>query len=193
LKVYGEGEWKVKVHGRSKRRTWRKFHIGIDAKTQEIMVCDLTTNSEGDAEVATRMLDAMPGRINSVRGDGAYDACDFRAKVHQKGGKTIVPPPRTAVYKGAKDGWERQRDVSLAEIAGLGGDEWGRKLWKKLSGYYRRSLVETTMFRLKRMLGERLKGRLLGSQRTEAICKSMVLNKMSKLGLPKGEWVPIAA
>jgi hypothetical protein len=28
LKVYGEGEWKVRVHGYSKRRTWRKLHLG---------------------------------------------------------------------------------------------------------------------------------------------------------------------
>jgi len=27
LKVYGEGEWKMKKHGKSKRRTWRKFHL----------------------------------------------------------------------------------------------------------------------------------------------------------------------
>jgi len=26
LKIYGEGEWKVRVHGVSKRRTWRKLH-----------------------------------------------------------------------------------------------------------------------------------------------------------------------
>ena len=36
LKVYGEGEWKVRVHGVSKRRTWRKLqrklHIGIEVK-----------------------------------------------------------------------------------------------------------------------------------------------------------------
>ncbi|CUI18152.1 transposase (plasmid) [Candidatus Protochlamydia naegleriophila] len=43
LKVHGEGEWKVKVHGKSKRRTWRKFHIGIDAETLEIVCCELTT------------------------------------------------------------------------------------------------------------------------------------------------------
>ncbi|HDR9512327.1 TPA: IS5 family transposase, partial [Burkholderia cepacia] len=27
VKVYGEGEWKVRQHGYSKRRTWRKVHI----------------------------------------------------------------------------------------------------------------------------------------------------------------------
>jgi len=37
IKVYGEGEWKVKVHGASKRRKWIKLHITIDAKTQEII------------------------------------------------------------------------------------------------------------------------------------------------------------
>ena len=29
LKVYGEGEWKVRQHGWSKRRTWRKLHLGV--------------------------------------------------------------------------------------------------------------------------------------------------------------------
>ena len=28
LKVYGEGEWKVRQHGWTKRRTWRKLHVG---------------------------------------------------------------------------------------------------------------------------------------------------------------------
>ena len=29
IKVYGEGEWKVKKHGASKHRTWRKIHVGM--------------------------------------------------------------------------------------------------------------------------------------------------------------------
>uniref|UniRef100_A0A0S4TX19 Transposase n=1 Tax=Ralstonia solanacearum TaxID=305 RepID=A0A0S4TX19_RALSL len=31
LKLYGEGEWKVRKHGWSKRRTWRKVHLAMDA------------------------------------------------------------------------------------------------------------------------------------------------------------------
>jgi hypothetical protein len=27
LKVYGEGEWKQRIHGKQKRRTWRKLHL----------------------------------------------------------------------------------------------------------------------------------------------------------------------
>ena len=30
VKVFGEGEWKVRQHGYSKRRTWRKLHLGAD-------------------------------------------------------------------------------------------------------------------------------------------------------------------
>jgi hypothetical protein len=36
IKVEGEGEWNARKHGGTKRRVWRKIHIGIDAKTREI-------------------------------------------------------------------------------------------------------------------------------------------------------------
>jgi hypothetical protein len=193
LKVYGEGEWKVKVHGKAKRRTWRKLHIGIDADTQDIVCCELTGNDEGDAEVAEKMLDRVKGSIKSFRGDGAYDSNSLRKKVHEKGGTCIIPPPRNATYKGEISGWKKERDGNVAAIVGFGGEEQGRKLWKIFSGYHQRSLVETSMFRVKKIFGEKLKGRSLGVQRTEAICKCLVLNKMNKLGLPDGEWVLKAA
>jgi hypothetical protein len=37
FKVYGESEWKVRQHGWSKRRTWRKLHLGVDEATGEIV------------------------------------------------------------------------------------------------------------------------------------------------------------
>ena len=36
VKVYGEGEWKVRQHGYSKRRTWRKLHLCVDEESREI-------------------------------------------------------------------------------------------------------------------------------------------------------------
>lgn len=193
LKVHGEGEWKVKVHGKSKRRTWRKLHIGIDAETQDIVCCELTGNNKGDAEMAEQMLEKLPCKVKSARGDGAYDASRFRKKVHDKGGVCIVPPPRDATYKGTEEDWEKERDDAIAAIQGFGGDDIGRKIWKVCSGYYERSLVETTMFRIKKMFGGRLKARSIGSQKTETICKCMVINKMNKMGMPKFEWVFKAA
>jgi hypothetical protein len=188
LKVYGEGEWKVKIHGKSKRRTWRKFHIGIDAETQDILCCELTENDKGDAATAEKMLNDLPGNIHSARGDGAYDGQRFRSKVHQKGGICIVPPPRDATFKGSPEEWAEERDSYLAIIEGFGGGDGGRRLWKIFSGYHRRSLVETAMFRMKRMFGEQLKARSMGCQKTESICKCLVINKMNKLGLPNGKW-----
>lgn len=193
LKVYGEGEWKIKVHGKSKRRTWRKLHIALDANTQDVVCCELTTNDKGDAETAEKMLNKLPNSIRSARGDGAYDSSRFRKKVYEKAGSCIVPPPRGASYKGAVDGWERERDAAIAAIVGFGGGEDGRRLWKICSHYHQRSLVETGMFRIKKLFGESLKSRSMGAQTTESICKCLIINKMNKLGLPKGEWVLKAA
>lgn len=190
LKVHGEGEWKVKVHGKSKRRTWRKFHIGIDAETQDILCCELTGNNKGDAEIAEQMLSKLPCKVKTARGDGAYDASRFRKKIHDKGGICIVPPPREAAYKGRPEEiWEKERDDAIAAIHGFGGDDIGRRLWKICSGYHERSLVETAMFRVKRMFGGRLKARSIDSQKTEAICKCMIINKMNNLGMPRFEWL----
>lgn len=44
LKVYGEGEWKVRKHGVSKHRTWRKRHLAQDVATGELEAVELTTN-----------------------------------------------------------------------------------------------------------------------------------------------------
>lgn len=188
LKVCGEGEWKVKIHGKGKRRTWRKFHIGIDACTQDVVVWEMTRNNEGDGSVAEGLLDHVKGKIDRAYGDGAYDGCSFRKKVYEKGGKTIVPPPRNATYKWSSDGWQKERDSNLAEIQGLGGGEDGRKIWKKLSGYHVRSLAETGFSRIKRRFGGHLKARGVGGQRSECACKCLIINKMNELGLPDGSW-----
>lgn len=37
LKVFGEGEWKVKQHGAEGRRVWRKLHQAIDSATHEVI------------------------------------------------------------------------------------------------------------------------------------------------------------
>ena len=56
LKVFGEGEWKVKKHGKERRRTWRKLHLTVDSNTHEIICADLSLNNVTDSE-------AFPGLI----------------------------------------------------------------------------------------------------------------------------------
>jgi hypothetical protein len=42
LKVYGEGEWKVRRHGDSKRRIWLKLHPAVDPQAHEIRAAMVT-------------------------------------------------------------------------------------------------------------------------------------------------------
>ena len=56
LKVFGEGEWKVRQHGYTKRRTWRKFHLSVDSETQEIQAMVLSEASLDDAGAAPGLL-----------------------------------------------------------------------------------------------------------------------------------------
>ena len=51
--------------------------------------------------------------------------------------------------------------------------------------YHRRSRVETFMFRLKTLLGDRLASRRKETQATETTIKIHVLNRMLELGKPE--------
>ncbi|KAA6334962.1 hypothetical protein EZS27_016770 [termite gut metagenome] len=101
LKVYGEGEWKVRKHGFSKHRTWRKLPVCIDLDTQEILSVELTGNEEDDATVGSKMLERKTGNILRFYGDGSYDKFDFR-EVLGSGIEQIIPPPKNAVIQNAK-------------------------------------------------------------------------------------------
>src|SRR5688572_15750002 len=57
LKIYGEGEWKVRKHGASKRRTWRRLHVGADPEKGEIQAVLLTTNSVSDDAAVPDLLE----------------------------------------------------------------------------------------------------------------------------------------
>ncbi len=193
LKVYGEGEWKVRQHGVSKRRTWRKLHIGMDPNSGEVIVGELTDNGvgAGDGETAEKLIKKVPRGVKRVFGDGAYDGIDFRRKIEEIGGEPMIPPPRDAVVHKSIDPAIVKRNNAVLEIAGLGGGDGARKLWKKLKGYYRRSLGETTMYRIKQLTGSNLKSREWSRQCVEAHVKCLIINMMTELGMPRGEWVVV--
>jgi IS5 family transposase len=191
LKVYGEGEWKVRQHGSSKRRTWRKFHIGMDPDSGEIMVLELTGNGtgSGDAETAQKLIKKIPKGIKRVYGDGAYDGIEFRQEIAKAGAEPFIPPPRDAVvHSGSTDPAVMKRNDAVCEIAGLGGDDEARKLWKRLKGYHERSLGETAIYRVKQLTGSNLRSREWERQQVEAHIKCLIINKMTKMGMPRGKW-----
>ena len=100
LKVYGEGEWKTRKHGVSKRRTWRKLHLGVDEKTGFIHAQVLTENGkgDGDAQQVKDMLGQIKSPVDKFSGDGAYDAYEIWELLKEEKIEGIIPPQENAVY-----------------------------------------------------------------------------------------------
>jgi DDE family transposase len=181
VKLYGEGEWKVRQHGASKRRTWRKVHLGIDPDTHQIIAAVVTGNDVGDGEVLEDLLEQVDGEIASVTGDGAYDTRNCYEAINDKRARAIIPPRRGAkIWRHGNAKAERHaRDENLRDVR-----KKGRAAWKRDSGYHTRSLAETGMFRFKTIFGVTLGARLFESQAAEVFIKCAALNTMARLGLP---------
>lgn len=182
LKVYGEGEWKVRQHGYSQHRTWRKFHLSVEERTLEIQEVTLTEAGTDDASQVAALLEGSD-EVDQVSGDGSYDKRKAYEACQQRGVKHIAIPPRRNAHIWQHGNCKAQthpRDVNLRRIRAV-----GRKAWKREVGYHRRSLAETTVFRFKTIFGDRLSARLLPQQRSEVRVKCAILNRMAHLGLPE--------
>jgi len=185
LKVFGEGEWKMRKHGKSKRRTWRKLHLAVNRKRTRSKRKTLTENSCDDASQVDDLLDQATGKIGRFYGDGAYDKWKVYETLGSRRIRAIIPPQRNAKIKrhGNSRGRPLSRDVAIRAIR-----HRGRRRWKEDVGYHRRSLSETAMYRMKCCFGDHLKNREIQNQRTETRLRSKILNKFTHLGLPQFEW-----
>jgi transposase len=142
------------------------------------MPVELTPDDVGDVSDIPNLLGQIGAEVASMTADGAYDGeavYDAVAERHP-GAKVIIPPRATSV---AGETTATQRDRHLALI-----DEHGRMGWQRRSGYKRRSLIETAMFRYKTIIGRRLQARPLCNQKTEAKIGCNVLKRMARLGMP---------
>lgn len=177
LKVFGEGEWKVRQHKAEKRRTWRKLHISMDGSTHRIVTALITGKGVVDPRTMPRQLKQVESIVENVYGDGAFDSRDCYRAIYKCGARAIIPP---------REGSRTWEDEYLADrnsnVRGV--EELGEKEWKKQIGYHKRSLVETAFFRLKTIFSDRLRSRREDRQATEAIIRCAALNKMTGLGMP---------
>lgn len=183
LKVYGEGEWKVRQHGWSKRRTWRKLHLSVDAPSGEVQAAMLSTAGVSDAEMVEPMLAQIDEPLERITADGAYDKRPVYASLRARAPATeiVIPPRRNArIWQhGNLHAPPHPRDEALRFIRAH-----GRQQWKEESGYHQRSLAETAVFRFKTIFGDHLRTRLLATQATQFGARCRALNIMTHLGMP---------
>lgn len=179
LKVYGEGEWKVRTHGIGKRRTWRKLHIAMNADTGEILASVATSSNVSDKEVLPLLLKQIREPISQLTADGGYDYTTCYEAIAERKARAVIPPRRTGRLHPLDDRL-RARDKNLRRIRKV-----GRKKWKKQSRYHRRSLVETQMMRLKGIFGGSISSRRFHNQATEMGIRCEALNRMTRIGMPE--------
>ena len=185
LKVYGEGEWKVRQHGVGRRRTWRKLHLAVNPETQEIVAQTLTDNGAHDAGQVEPLLEQVGCGVQTFYGDGAYDQWKVYKGLEDRGVDAIIPPRKNARTKqhGNAAADPLPRDECIRQIR-----RDGRKVWKQSIGYHRRSLAETAVHRLKSCFGGSLKNRNIENQQTEVTLRCKLLNLFVTLGMPAFLW-----
>ena len=189
LKVFGEGEWEVRRHGKSGRRVWRKIHLSVDEATAEVLAVRMTDGEAADGPLLPPLVHESQetgGRVGQASADGAYDRWDNDrwdndAFLTGQGIVSTIPPRKGSKIRqhGNCTREPLQRDANLRQIR-----KQGRRQWKMASGYSRRCLVETQMMRQKRILGAALLSREEQRQAVECRLRCGVLNRLTQQGMP---------
>ena len=153
---------------------------GIDEKTLEIRAAEFTTSDIGDAPMLPELLNQIPPdqEVASVTADGAFDTRKCHDAIAARGACAIIPP-----RKNAKP-WKPDTLGAVARNEALRvSKRFGRTIWRRWSGYHRRSRVETKMHCVK-LLGQRLMARDFDRQAAEFQVRVAVLNAFTALGIP---------
>ena len=189
LEIYGAGQWLEEKHGARSRRSWRKLHLALDADSGEIVAHVMTDQDTGDASQVDPLLDQIAVPIGQFTADGAYDGNPTYDAVtsHSVGAMVVIPPRANAVERSDTEP-SCQRDRHIAAIT-----TDGRMKWQAVTGYGKRSLVETAIGRYKAIIGRRLRARSFDAQQTEVAIGCAVLNRMLACARPKPARSKVAA
>ncbi|MEH8254414.1 IS5 family transposase [Aeromonas veronii] len=178
LKFFGEGEWKVRKHGAEKRRVWRKLHLAVDPATHDIVAAEVSLENVHDAEVLPTLLHPLRRKLGRVYADGAYDNKASHQLILRKGATACIPPRKNVGL------WEKGHPRNEAVLVMR---KEGLAHWKKISGYHRRSLAETAMYRFKQLLAGKISLRNYNGQVGEVMAYVSAINKLNTLGMPVRE------
>jgi hypothetical protein len=128
-------------------------------------------------KVATRQ------KIASVTADGAFGTRKCHDAIAAREAAAIIPP-----RKNTKP-WKPDTPGAIARKEALrASPRFGRTIWRRWSGYHRRSRVETKMHGVK-LLGQRPMARASDRQVAEFQVRGAVLNGVTALDIPVTEVV----
>ena len=145
------------------------------------------------------MLPDLPDQIppdqmvGSVTADGAYDTRKCHEAIAARNAAAVIPPRKNAKpWKPTSPG---ARAIVLGPMADTGAPrnealraskDLGRAIWRRWSGYHRRSRVESKMNCIK-LLGQSLMARDVDRQVAELQVRIALLNGYTALGIPVTE------
>ncbi len=175
VKVFGEGEWKVRKHGAEKRQVWRKLHLAVDPVTHDIVAAEVSLENVHDAEVLPTLLKPLRRKLGRVYADGAYDSKASHQLISRKRATACIPPRKNAGR------WEKGHPRNEAVLVMR---KEGLAHWRKISEYHGRSLAETAMYRFKQLLVGKMSLRNYNGQVGEVMAYLSAINKLNTLGLP---------
>ena len=157
-----------------------KLPLALDEGTGEILAAVVSPNDWGDSEILPDLGEQIEGDLEQISGDGAYERRGCYDTITERRARPVIPPRKTVIWQhGNCKAPPHQRDAALGQVR-----KQGRKRWKQDSGYHRRSLAETAMFRHKTGFGGKAKSRKVENQATELLCQCAMLNRMIQLGKP---------
>lgn len=169
VKVEKAGGWIERKHG--KRKRYVKLHFAVRVDTHEIVAMEVTTDDVHDVRELPSLVEGAAGnvRISKVYGDPAYDSSRVYSLLEGLGVEAVVKPKSNA----RPDRGHPGRRWAVSAIRDLGYEAWAR-----LTGYGRRWSVETAYSSFKRMFGEGVMGRGMGSIAVELAGKVAIYNSL---------------
>jgi len=186
VKVMGEGEWKIRLHGKSKMKLYRKVHFALDHDSQDIIGVTMSDANIQDADAVpelVRQVDTVELKLGEIIADGAYDRHKTYRLASKHHARLIAPPePRATIRR--DDPVLQIRNDYVKDIRLCGKDVWKQKV-----NYHRRSLIETAMYRLKSTFTDEMRSRTDANQLTTMSIRARILNRFNDMNRTNGAFM----
>lgn len=103
LKLDDDSEWKVRKHGKEKRRVWCKLHLPGDATPHAIVAAEVSLETVADNEVLPPLINPLRRKIERISADGDYNTKSRHEFVKKKRAKATIPQRRKIIGLVIKD------------------------------------------------------------------------------------------